>query len=667
MATTKKKTTTFGWWGQRWLDHLAEAFIGPETEGQAKSALRADGEVKWRKGRVEAAVRVNYRQVEATLKLKPWTEREWRKVLGAIAARTDLSQRLLSGTFGLELEQALDEVGVSLFPPVEPESCRCTCNNWEGCRHRNFLVMRMAQMLDENPFIWFELMGRSRQLVLADLRARLADRQEPTADEADQQAIDPARFWDAAVDSAAIPVRPGSSAAADGLIRALGPLGVKVPVILPPSRQTQTPEAVLGHMVSQLARTSADLALGEAEPRYRGGELPGRPIGLAARLVPEVVEAVRVADAVMPLDELVERCPTAVALPFDHAMYVLVDACKRLPPDHFFFLNRYVGLGATLGQGATFRHVVTFDEWRLGELTDDGDWARLFALRGRSRPLFGSTFARLSPEVGDELWLTVNDAVPGGLMVALRRRTECDPAEMLRQDRTAADVLSRLMIDVDTVEVSEQDAMAALLCEGAYHDGLYPDQVWLLPLVGGMLSNDPAERSLSILQTGWRPGAPRFVYGNWPDRENHLRYFSKRMRDRGDSLQQVEAALVAVRWWCDIWRGPQDEPKATESLGSFLYFLWNLAPRRSMRHGVRPEEVPAALLDWFTYLAESRPAVGEAFAGHLKALSLADYYAHRMATAPESRAMASRVLEWEVEGYRWMGPAHFFAGGGYGW
>lgn len=664
-----------GWWSERWLAWLGQLQVGPESDGQLRSAAKVEGQVRLERGRITARVWVSdRRQVESLFKVRPWTEKEWRKALDAMARSPELSQRLLSGTMGAELEAALAEEGIPLFPHQAAVGCTCG-NRSHRCRHVNYLALQVSEMLDGSPFLWLEFLGKGRQELLADLKGRLADRESgsPPREEAEGEVavtaphsgepLEAARFWETPVDPDEIPVRPGGSAAHDGLIRSLGPLAVGEPLFLIPSREPVAVEEYIRRMVVRVGRTASALALGELEPDYRPGpSLPGKEVPLSLRLAGEVEEAVRAEGSMLLFDDLLLRCPTAHALSEESAARKhLLEACRHLPPDLICVAGRYVGPAAALLDGARFPHVVTLEEWAAGEVGEDADWVRALAAAGRPRPSLAPWFAQLQPEVGDELWIAPRE---GGVTVSLKRRAEREAEERLHSNAVASRLFQVLAGMTRSGSLTEQEAVTALLAEGGYREDLQPDPLWLLPLLAPGLYGDPEERVLSRHPNNWQPGFPRFIYGNW-GREQALMSYQAQLIKRWESRRAIEQATACITWWGRLWPGAQDQPRAAESLGPFLHFLWNVAPREAHRQRIPVEQVPAIMDGWFAFLEEEYPAVRGAFALHRLACSLGRHYAERCETAPPEGAREGLLLAWQAEAFRWMGPRLYLTTGGY--
>jgi len=665
-------TEMLNWWSERWLTWGRALGLGPQTEGQARSAHRLDGQVRLQKGKVTARVWVSERrQVEAFLKVRPWGERDWRKLLDAVATQPDVAQRMLSGRMGAELEAVATELGLALFPPTATVGCACDKKSIQ-CRHLNYLLAETAGQLAANPFLWLAVLGQERQELLAALRDRLSDRRPVESSPANEESVvtladggeplDLARFWEPAADPLAVPVRAGAGSSPDALLRSLGPLEVGEPIYLPPERAVYPLHTILQRMVKQVGQAATALALGEEEPAFRGGSLPGKPVSLAARLAPEVEAVLREGGAMRLVDELYELCPTARTLGDEAVAHRhLLEACQSLPHDLVLVAGRYAGPARSLLQGAEFQHVVTFDEWLSGDAADDGDWVRGLAAAGWARPSLAPWFERNQPQVGDLLRIRLEER----LVVELLPRAERDPTALLQSDAVAARLLQALTGFAPRGALSEQEMVAALLAEGGYREGLHPDPLWLVAHLSPGLYSDPVERAITRQPTAWRPGFARYVYGVWPRRDDRLRSFQAGLMKRWATRQQIETATACITWWNRLWPGAQDEPGVKESLGSFLHFLWNVAPREAARHKLPVDQVPLILADWFRFLADLGPAMADAVTPHLRAISMREHYAERVATAPPDGSSEGQVLAWQAEGFRWIGPGHFFAGGGY--
>lgn len=98
---------------------------------------------------------------------------EWDRVLDALAAQAGHAAALLDGELLPEVADDLRQAGVDLLPGAGELQPRCTCPDWaDPCKHSAAACYLLADELDRDPFAVFLLRGRSREELLAGLRAR---------------------------------------------------------------------------------------------------------------------------------------------------------------------------------------------------------------------------------------------------------------------------------------------------------------------------------------------------------------------------------------------------------------------------------------------------------------------------------------------------------------
>lgn len=282
----KVKKVGATWWGQRWLEAL-------ERFGYAYSARLGRGRSYARQGRVHdltvkdgvVAARVTGSRptpYRVTLRLAPLADRVWNAAIKAMAARAVFAARLLAGEMPREIDEAFRASRASLFPEREKDlATACTCPDWANpCKHVAAVHYVLGEAFDRDPFLLFELRGRSRAAVLASLRGLRSAPSEaspagepeeapagvtlkgiaPEGYEAFRETVDDLRF------------HIGAPAAEGALLRQLG---------APPSwRLPETPREILQPFVASAAALARELALGappaESEPTPPAASPPPR-------------------------------------------------------------------------------------------------------------------------------------------------------------------------------------------------------------------------------------------------------------------------------------------------------------------------------------------------------------------------------------------------------
>jgi uncharacterized Zn finger protein len=128
-------------------------------------------------GEVTAKVtgsRVTPYKVRITLaKLPP---SQWTRAIAAMAAKAQFAAELLAGQMPQQIDRAFEEAGASVFPAKEADlQTSCTCPDWANpCKHVAATHYVLGEALDRDPFLLFELRGRTKEQVLGALRAARA-------------------------------------------------------------------------------------------------------------------------------------------------------------------------------------------------------------------------------------------------------------------------------------------------------------------------------------------------------------------------------------------------------------------------------------------------------------------------------------------------------------
>jgi uncharacterized Zn finger protein len=185
-------------WGAAWVEALeTRARLDPNRLPRGRTYARWGnvGELAVGKGRVEAPVqgrraapyrvRVRVRELDAG---------EWDRLLDVVAAQVGHAAALLDGDLPPEVIDDARAAGLDLLPGPGELGPRCSCPDWaDPCKHAAAVCYLVADVLDRDPFALLELRGRSREEVLAGLRARRAGEVPPGAAPEEEDPGVPAR------------------------------------------------------------------------------------------------------------------------------------------------------------------------------------------------------------------------------------------------------------------------------------------------------------------------------------------------------------------------------------------------------------------------------------------------------------------------------------------
>jgi uncharacterized Zn finger protein len=172
----KMKQAGATWWGQRWIEALTEVLSGDAgrlARGRTYARAGRTHDFVVQAGKVTAKVTGSRaRPYEVTIELAQIDERAWSRAIAGMAAKSQFSAELLAG----RMPQAIDEVfraaGRSLFPRRRADLVTsCSCPDWgDPCKHVSAAHYVLGEALDRDPFLLFELRGRSKDEVLRALR-----------------------------------------------------------------------------------------------------------------------------------------------------------------------------------------------------------------------------------------------------------------------------------------------------------------------------------------------------------------------------------------------------------------------------------------------------------------------------------------------------------------
>lgn len=165
------------WWGRAWLEALEQrARLDPDRLPRGRDYARsgAVGELTLAPG--EARARVQGRKTEpyeVRIRVRRFADDEWDRVLAAISAQLGHAAALLDGELPPEIADDVAGAGLDLLPGGGEIGPRCTCpDDADPCKHSAAACYLIGDVLDADPFALFLLRGRTRDQVLAGVRAR---------------------------------------------------------------------------------------------------------------------------------------------------------------------------------------------------------------------------------------------------------------------------------------------------------------------------------------------------------------------------------------------------------------------------------------------------------------------------------------------------------------
>lgn len=165
------------WWGRAWLEALEQrARLDPDRlpRGREYACSGAVGDLNLAPGEARAQVRGRKTEpYQVRIRVRRFADEEWDRVLEAIAARLGHAAALLDGELPPEVADDAAGAGLDLLPGGGEVGPRCNCpDDADPCKHSAAACYLIAEALDADPFGLFLLRGRTRDQVLAGIRAR---------------------------------------------------------------------------------------------------------------------------------------------------------------------------------------------------------------------------------------------------------------------------------------------------------------------------------------------------------------------------------------------------------------------------------------------------------------------------------------------------------------
>jgi uncharacterized Zn finger protein len=178
------------WWAGKWLDAL-ERLVDSARLGRGRSYARSGQvlNIDIQPGRVDARVQGSRAApYKVQISIKPLPSADWQRVADAMAAQAIFAAKLLAGEMPQEIEQAFAAAKINLFPVAAGDlQTDCSCPDYANpCKHVAAVYYLLGEQFDADPFLLFRLRGKTKEDLIAMLRARR------TTAQATQTAIQPA-------------------------------------------------------------------------------------------------------------------------------------------------------------------------------------------------------------------------------------------------------------------------------------------------------------------------------------------------------------------------------------------------------------------------------------------------------------------------------------------
>lgn len=180
------------WWSQRWLD-LLDSYRFKKRLERARNYARQGNVLSIEFKDAQVLAKVQGSEVEpyqVSLSLDSFSDEEWGYIIETMSEKAIFAAKLLAGEMPQNIEVVFTSNGLSLFPfTLGDIHSKCSCpDKAVPCKHIGAIYYQLGDRFSEDPFVLFQLRGRTREQIISDLRQL---RSQKNLAKFDQTSIEP--------------------------------------------------------------------------------------------------------------------------------------------------------------------------------------------------------------------------------------------------------------------------------------------------------------------------------------------------------------------------------------------------------------------------------------------------------------------------------------------
>jgi uncharacterized Zn finger protein len=206
------------WWAQRWIDVL-ESFGWIRRLERARIYAREGNVLNidfHDDAQVSALVQGTAPEpYQVSLSLDSFDDEQWQYVIESMAERAIFSAKLLAGEMPQNIEEVFTANGLSLFPLTKFDiHSQCSCPDQANpCKHIGAVYYLLGDRFSEDPFVLFQLRGRTKEQIITALRQLRSTPSEEIVETPQSAPIDLQKFWqyNQPLDSSLVVITPPPS------------------------------------------------------------------------------------------------------------------------------------------------------------------------------------------------------------------------------------------------------------------------------------------------------------------------------------------------------------------------------------------------------------------------------------------------------------------------
>ncbi|MBI5914454.1 MAG: hypothetical protein HY842_03695, partial [Bacteroidetes bacterium] len=168
------------WWGQQWLNAFSNIDVSNRLpHGRSYANTGKVHSVEVTENKITAKVqgsRPNPYRVEIIVPL--FSKPEKQDLISEVARNPALVARLLHRELPPDVMEYAENHGINIFPKTWKDfEMKCSCPDWAvPCNHLSAVIYTLAEEIDKNPFLAFEVHGLDLVKELEGRNVRIADK-----------------------------------------------------------------------------------------------------------------------------------------------------------------------------------------------------------------------------------------------------------------------------------------------------------------------------------------------------------------------------------------------------------------------------------------------------------------------------------------------------------
>lgn len=162
------------WWSQQWLDLLDKYRFKKRLERARNYARQGNVlNIEFKDQKVLAQVQGTQPEpYNVSLWLDQFSDEEWNYIIETLSQRAIFSAKLLAGEMPQDIEDVFAANGLRLFPfSLDNVHSHCSCPDQANpCKHIGAVYYMLGDRFSEDPFVLFQLRGRTQEQIITTLR-----------------------------------------------------------------------------------------------------------------------------------------------------------------------------------------------------------------------------------------------------------------------------------------------------------------------------------------------------------------------------------------------------------------------------------------------------------------------------------------------------------------